>query len=473
MSDSNPKAHGMTNHNSADIPPLLAELLSRPVPEHPAAPAQPSAHASNHRAVVHAAKGRLFTLLGYQPHHGQRVFHESPARFKVLVAGARFGKSLAAAREVLAWLAIPGSRGWIVAPSYRLGEKEFRYLAADVRTLFGGAAKITDGGIHRPSAIIVSEGGEAHVLSAANPESLLGEELDWVVLSEASRMDGEVWPRFLRARLSTRLGVAVIPSTPAGFNWMHGAFLRGLGDEAGDWASFQFRTEDNPLIPASEIDEARASLPPHTFAEQYGGEFTQPEGSVYTLFDPAIHVIGDARLRRLMASPARSAGHYIGIDWGYTAPMVMLRAMLVGRVLVVMDEFHGTHALPGAAARDFFVKSRPERVAAAFCDPADKRAASEASLATGCRVRSADNAVARGIALVRSRLVPDGSGEPGLLVHESCKNLIREFTTYAWGPGRSGGEPAPAKGQSDHCMDALRYLCTGLDRELPMARQEK
>ena len=35
----------------------------------------------------------------YRPHAGQQAFHDSDARFKVLIAGARFGKSLAAARD--------------------------------------------------------------------------------------------------------------------------------------------------------------------------------------------------------------------------------------------------------------------------------------------------------------------------------------------------------------------------------------
>ena len=43
----------------------------------------------------------FFHLLKYAPHAGQLKFHDSDARFKVLIAGARFGKSLASAKETL------------------------------------------------------------------------------------------------------------------------------------------------------------------------------------------------------------------------------------------------------------------------------------------------------------------------------------------------------------------------------------
>jgi hypothetical protein len=377
---------------------------------------------------------------------------------------ARFGKSLAAAREVIAWLAIPGTRGWIVAPSYRLGEKEFRYLAADARTLFHDAATVTSGGLHGPSSIVVEDGGEAHVLSAVHPEGLLGEELDWLIISEASRIHGDVWPRFLRARLATRLGVAVMPSTPAGFNWMHGAFLRGHDGDAPDWASFQYRTEDNPLIPAAEIEEARASLPVHTFAEQYGGEFTQPDGSVFADFDPAIHVIDRRALDRMVATANRPVGHYVGIDFGYSAPMAMLRGMLIGDLLVVVDEFYETGKQAHEEARPFCLRAAPATVLRAYCDPSGKSQIDALrSAPSSVPAEKANNHVAWGISLVRARLQPGIDGKPRLLVLSTCVNLIREFTTYGWGPGRSRGEPIPAKGQSDHAMDALRYLCAGLN----------
>ena len=43
----------------------------------------------------------FFHVVRYFPHAAQLKFHASDARFKVLIAGARFGKSMASARETL------------------------------------------------------------------------------------------------------------------------------------------------------------------------------------------------------------------------------------------------------------------------------------------------------------------------------------------------------------------------------------
>ncbi len=46
-----------------------------------------------------------------------------------------------------------------------------------------------------------------------------------------------------------------------------------------------------------------------------------------------------------------------------------------------------------------------------------------------------------------------------LLVHERCKNLIREIEQYSWDTKQSErGHDVPIK-KNDHAVDALRYCC--------------
>jgi len=446
-----------------DMPPLLKKLLSRPIPVRAPTELTPPEGLGKHRAMVERGKEHVFNMLGYTPHPGQRAFHASTARFKVLVAGARFGKSLAAAREVLPWLSVAGSRGWIVAPSYRLGEKEFRYLAADAKALFEDGAVIHYGGYRGPSSITVRDGGEAHVLSSADPDALLGEELDWVILGEASRMEPDVWPRYLRARLATRGGIAVIPSTPAGFNWMHDVFLRGYAEDASEWESFHYRTADNPLIPAKEIEEAEKSMPAATFAEQYGGEFNQPAGVVFPEFDPAVHVIGEGQLREIAVEGGQWRT-YGGTDWGFRDPFVLLYAVVGAEgMLVITDEV----VVRGVALDELLEKhidlQKLSEMEVVFCDPSSPASIAKVKKESKTKVEGADNTIFDGIELVRARLVGRSVEKPGLRIHKRCKNLLREITRYSWSEHRIGGNPVPAPGQSDHTVDALRYLCMGLD----------
>ena len=57
------------------------------------------------------------------------------------------------------------------------------------------------------------------------------------------------------------------------------------------------------------------------------------------------------------------------------------------------------------------------------------------------------------------------SGRPALVVHECCTNLIREMEGYCWAPSKGAEvKDAPAPRQSDHAIDALRYICSKLAR---------
>ena len=116
----------------------------------------------------------LFTHVAYRPHVQQVRFHESDARFKLLIAGARFGKSLASARDVLIDALGGPSRGWLVGPTYALARPELRYIREDILARMGGGIKQSN----HPPTLHTSWGAEVACMSAHMPETLLGEEID-------------------------------------------------------------------------------------------------------------------------------------------------------------------------------------------------------------------------------------------------------------------------------------------------------
>lgn len=401
----------------------------------------------------------VFHAIGYQPHAGQELFHASDARFKVLVAGARFGKSLAAARDVLPELLASDGRGWLVAPTYALARPEFRYLRDDLLHGLGAhLPTLVDGGRHGHSRLVTDWGAEVLALSAQRPEGLLGEELDWVILCEAAHLDGEVLPRFLRARLSTRGGRLVLTTTPRGYNWVHELYQLGLKGEPG-WHSQLNPTWDNPLIPPHEIASARAMLPEEAFDEQYGGRFTSPAGAVYREFEPARHVA-----RGLEAPPG--AIFYKGIDFGYTNPFCCVWAAVdgEGRVLVLREYMRAGRTTDENAAAvravDDELIARGYVRGGAWADPSG---ATEMQTlrqnGVPCSAAKAD--LRGGISLLRMALKDGPDGKPRLLVDASCRRLIREFGLYRWEEGSSPQERVPRK-QDDHALDALRYLVFAL-----------
>ena len=67
------------------------------------------------------------------------------------------------------------------------------------------------------------------------------------------------------------------------------------------------------------------------------------------------------------------------------------------------------------------------------------------------RVTKANNAVLDGIRVTNSLL---NAGH--ILIHESCKDILREFGAYSWDDKKQ--EDAVIK-ENDHAMDDMRYFC--------------
>ena len=399
----------------------------------------------------------LFSLLHYQPHAGQIAFHDSDARFKVLIAGARFGKSLAAARDVLREILSGNTRGWLVGPTYALTQPEFRYIHDDLVYRLGDTPTVTTS----PPRLTTQWGAEVTCLSAHMPESLLGQEIDWLVLCEAAHIERDVFERFLRARLASRTGRLVVPTTPHGHNWIYELYQRGFANQPG-WQSFHYATWDNPNVSAHEIEAARRELPADTFAEQYGGAFTSPSGRVYREFEYGLHVVSG-----LKAPPGAIV--FKAIDFGYTNPFACLWGALDanGRLLILHEQYRAQQALPLQAQQ---ILETDARFVAAGCEIgptfADPSGALERQLLAdaGVRTTAADNRVAGGIEIVRRRMLRREDGTPGLLIDAGCRNMLREIEGYRWDESALGAR-IPRK-SDDHALDALRYLCVALARKV-------
>ncbi|MBI4568062.1 MAG: hypothetical protein HY719_06655 [Planctomycetes bacterium] len=396
---------------------------------------------------------RLFGRAGYQPHPAQWEFHRSTARFRVLVAGSRFGKSRAAAMEALAaLLAGRDRRVWIVGPCYSLAEKEFRYLVAAAQRL-GIIRKLRYAGDHMRLWCV--NGSEAEVRSAARPASLLGEEVDLLIVAEAAQVPREAVERYLRPRLVSRRGALIVPTTPRGYGWVQEFYERGLDPAANPgWRSWQFSTAQNPTVAADEIADARRALPASIFAEQFEGKFVAEAGLVYPEFSREVHVLREI-------SPDPSWRWYRAVDFGFRNPFVCLYAAVDGDGVVrVAAETSGAGLTVDQIVER--ILARPGVYDLTVVDPSAPFLV-RALVAAGVRAVGADHDLFKGIAAVRRALHPSPKVGPALFLAESCARTIREFGRYVFPETRSGEPPSevPHKGD-DHAMDALRYLLLAL-----------
>ena len=145
-------------------------------------------------------RDRWKEVFAYEPHEGQRQFHDSTKRFRILACGSRWGKSKAVAMEAL-WDIFKDSnrRGWIVAPTYELAAKVFRYVIESMTARPETSNLIlrhSDREMFLQTKILSELKGK----SADNPDSLLGEALDFVIVDEAPSISREVWEIYLQPR---------------------------------------------------------------------------------------------------------------------------------------------------------------------------------------------------------------------------------------------------------------------------------
>ena len=204
-------------------------------------------------------------------HPGQAAIWNSPARFKVVAAGRRFGKShLAAyALAIAAMLDVSKFSGktltseagvYYVAPTQDMAK---RIMWPKLRVALG--YERTGGFIRRENTndgwIEIITGRKIYIKGADNPDSLRGLGLSYVVLDEFADMKGMIWDEIVEPALMDYEGEALFIGTPKGKNHFYKMFMRGLEynqEEAGDpypmYESFHFKSTDNPYLKERELD---------------------------------------------------------------------------------------------------------------------------------------------------------------------------------------------------------------------------
>ncbi len=228
-----------------------------------------------------------FTL-DYVPHESQRrVHHARGYRFRSVCCGRRFGKTLLGAAELIDCAAQrPGEYGWI-APRYLTasrGAEALKTIAGDLVKLKGDSPQVADfNGPNGPARI--------WFLSADHPDSIPSFGFLGLVLDEAAQIPGKVWNQQIRPTLITggNMGWSIHISTPRSKNWFYDNWTRGVKNPdpgtSGEYASFQYRSIDNPYFPKEEWESARQNMPADIFRQEYEADFLDDGAGVFSGVD--------------------------------------------------------------------------------------------------------------------------------------------------------------------------------------------
>jgi len=380
-----------------------------------------------------------------------------------------------AGRDLEPKLFEPKKTFWIIGPTYDLGEKEFRVIWDDliVKMALGRDKRVRKAYNKKQGNMWIQFPWQTRleVRSADHPENLVGEALDWVIMSEAAKHKEETWERFIRPALADKRGGGDFPTTPEGYNWLYHMWMLGKNPEFWDYESWRFPSWDNSAVyplgwDDPEIQLLIRTMLPERFEQEIAADFSSFVGKIYPEWDDQIHV-GKHQFRPEWPN-------YMSFDWGYTNPLAAVEFQVSpdDQIYVWREHYRAFATLPEHIR---MIKNRDNptgyHVDMAFGDAADPEAAEYVSvnLVYCMALPEAKDNWRDGIDCVREFLAERDTGlvadeygtpisKPALMVDFDCANLINEFNNYkANEPVKGRNVPELGQKMKDHALDALRY----------------
>jgi hypothetical protein len=217
--------------------------------------------------------------LNFTFHPAQKLIYNSPARFKVVAAGRRFGKSYLAAMLMLMY-GIQDTHTGLSGKVYDVSQKPIYYIGPTFEQakrimwdLLQHLGRPLIAKTHENSATITLINGRKIIIKGSDdPNSLRGLGHQFVVMDEYAFMKPDVWTKIVRPALTDVEGHALFIGTPEGENHFFELFLEARRSGLPVWESWQFTTLDNPTLDKSDVISAKDQLSSDEFAsDQHGG----------------------------------------------------------------------------------------------------------------------------------------------------------------------------------------------------------
>lgn len=212
--------------------------------------------------------------LDFRLHPEQMQVFQSPARFTVLTAGRRWGKThLAATRAASKALDPRNVRRkpvFIIAPIAT--QAKLLYWQHLLDTLYPvldprRPPQSNEGHLYLANGVMIG------VKGSDRPDTLRGVGLWHAELDEYADMKPEVWESIVRPSLADVIGTAGFIGTPKGRN--HFYELYQYAKEGGDteWEGFHFESTGNPFLPKEEVERAKRTMSASAFRQEFLASF--------------------------------------------------------------------------------------------------------------------------------------------------------------------------------------------------------
>ena len=231
-------------------------------------------------------------------HAEQLALVNSRARFRVVAAGRRSGKTERLKRRLvrcgLAGLTGVPSPTFVAAAPTR--DQAKRIFWQDLKAL--SPREWVESVSESELTIRYRSGAQLMVVGLDRPQRIEGVPLDGIGVDEIAEVKRESWEQSIRPALSTR-------GRPPGWAWFTGrpkgrGLFYELYSRAGTregWESFTWTSAT--VVDAAEIEQAKADLDPLTFAQEYEAQWVTFEGLAYYPWNARDH------LRTLQVDPSK------------------------------------------------------------------------------------------------------------------------------------------------------------------------
>ena len=212
--------------------------------------------------------------LNVELHPAQLSIFNSEARFKVVAAGRRFGKSRLAAWILLIKALQSDSKDvFYIGPTFQQAKDIMWSMLKEL-----GQDLIVDA-YENTARLTLVNGRKIFLKGSDRPDTLRGVSLAYVVLDEYASMKPNVWEQIIRPTLADVKGGALFIGTPAGKNHFYELYNEAKKED--DWETFSFNSTDNPYIDDEEIEAARKSMSSMAFRQEFEASFETFTGGIF------------------------------------------------------------------------------------------------------------------------------------------------------------------------------------------------
>jgi hypothetical protein len=214
------------------------------------------------------------------PHEKQKQVIQSNARFKIIRAGRRSGKSTLEIEEMV-FEAVTGKDRNIfyIAPTQIQARK---IIWEALKSRLNGIGEINESRLE--VKLPTADGGFSTIFVSGweNRENFRGMKAHLIVFDELDTMKDFFigWQEIFRPALTDTGGGATFIGTPKKEN-PNLRRLEKIAEKDFDYEAFHFTTADNPHIPRSELEKAKQELDYDTYRQEYDAEYLDNTGSLF------------------------------------------------------------------------------------------------------------------------------------------------------------------------------------------------